>query len=139
MTVPQPPKEVIDKIIADGVALGQPAYKQDGTLTYQYFLDSMKIVVRYTSLQTQDGLAAHQVERRAAIKDKDEEKYQKLIMKTANWEQLTATLIQANLYQALKVPKPVFEKSMQAYLMDPAKRTIYEDEMQKLKDELRVR
>ena len=108
-------------------------------MTFQYFLDSMKIVVRYTSLQTQDGLAAHQVERRAAIKDKDEEKYQKLIMKTANWEQLTATLIQANLYQAMKVPKPVFEKSMQAYLMDPAKRTIYEDEMQKLKDELRVR
>jgi tRNA U34 5-carboxymethylaminomethyl modifying enzyme MnmG/GidA len=60
-------------------------------------------------------------------------------MKTANWEQLTATLIQANLYQALKVPKPVFEKSMQCYLMDPAKRTVYEDEMQKLKDEMRVR
>jgi len=60
-------------------------------------------------------------------------------MKTANWEQLTATLIQANLYQTLKVPKPVFEKSMQCYLMDPAKRTVYEDEMQKLKDEMRVR
>ena len=60
-------------------------------------------------------------------------------MKTANWEQLTATLIQANLYQALKVPKPVFEKSMQTYLMDPSKRTIYEEEIQKVKDDLRVR
>lgn len=60
-------------------------------------------------------------------------------MNAANWEQLTANLIQANLYQALKVPKPVFEKSMQTYLMDPAKRTIYEEEIEKLKDELRER
>jgi len=29
------------------------------------------------------------VERRAAIKEKNEEKYQKLILKCANWEQLT--------------------------------------------------
>jgi hypothetical protein len=45
----QPPKEVVDKIIADGLALGQPEYKQDGTMTFQYFLDTMKIVVLYTS------------------------------------------------------------------------------------------
>lgn len=50
-------------------------------------------------------------------------------MKTANWEQLTNTLIQANLYQFLKVPKQVFEKSAQVYLMEPAKRTIYEEEI----------
>ena len=37
------------------------------------------------------------------------------------------------------MPKPVFEKSMQVYLMDPTKRTLYEDEMQKLKDSLRER
>lgn len=49
---------------------------------------------------------------------------------------MTATLLQANFYQALKVPKPVFEKSMNTYLMDPTKRTQYEDEMQKLKEEI---
>jgi len=42
---------------------------------------------------------------------------------------LTNTLIQANLYQALKVPKAVFEKSTQVYLMEPAKRTVYEEEI----------
>ena len=55
----QPPKEVIDQIIKEGMALGQPEYKQDGTMTFQYFLDSMKIVVRYTMTQTREGLAAH--------------------------------------------------------------------------------
>jgi hypothetical protein len=48
-------------------------------------------------------------------------------------------LLQANLYQALEVPKQVFEKSMNTYLMEPNKRTIYEEEMQKLRDELRTR
>ena len=58
-------------------------------------------------------------------------------MATANWEQLTQTLIQANLYQALKVPKQVFEKSAQVYLMEPSKRTIYEEELQSLRDNMR--
>ena len=52
---------------------------------------------------------------------------------------MTNTLIQANLYQALKVPKAVFEKSTQVYLMEPAKRTVYEEEIQALRDELRNR
>lgn len=52
---------------------------------------------------------------------------------------MTATLLQANFYQALKVPKPVFEKSMNTYLMEPNKRTQYEDEMQKLKEEIITR
>lgn len=50
---------------------------------------------------------------------------------------MTNTLIQANLYQALKVPKNVFEKSAQVYLMEPSKRTIYEEEIQALRDQMR--
>ena len=50
---------------------------------------------------------------------------------------MTNTLIQANLYQSLKVPKQVFEKSAQVYLMEPKKRTIYEEEIQALREELR--
>ena len=59
------------------------------------------------------------MKRRAAIKAGNEEEFQKLVLATANWEQQTNTLIQANLYQHLKVPKQVFEKSTQVYLMDP--------------------
>ena len=94
------------------MALGAPQYKQDGTMTFDYFLDTMKIVVEYTIRHTKEGMEKHNVERRAAIAAGNEELYQKLILKTANWEQLTSQLVQANLYQQLKVPKPVFEKSM---------------------------
>ena len=41
------------------------------------------------------------------------------------------------MYQSLKVPKQVFEKSAQVYLMEPKKRTIYEEEIQALREELR--
>jgi hypothetical protein len=43
-----PPKEVIDALIAEGKALGEPQYKQDGTMTFDYFLETSKIVVKYT-------------------------------------------------------------------------------------------
>lgn len=66
-----------------------------------------------------DGLQEHATQRRQAIKDGNDELFQKLVLKTANWEQLTHQLMQANLYEALKVPKQVFEKSQQTYMMEP--------------------
>jgi len=135
----QPPKEVIDALIAEGKLLGEPQYKQDGTMTFDYFLETSKIVAKYTFNQTKDGLAEHAVKRRAAIAAGNEDEFQKLVLATANWEQLTNTLIQANLYQALKVPKQVFEKSAQVYLMEPNKRTIYEEEIESLRQQLRGR
>jgi len=130
----QPPANVIGMIQEEGKLLGEPQYKQDGTMTFDYFLETSKIVVKHTYNQTKDGLDEHAVARRAAIAEGKEELFQQLVLKTANWEQLTNTLIQANLYQSLKVPKQVFEKSAQVYLMEPAKRTIYEEEIQALRD-----
>ena len=69
----QPPQEVIDKFIEEGKALGEPQYKSDGTMTFDYFLETSKIVIKYTILQTRDGLLEHQEARRKAIADKDEE------------------------------------------------------------------
>jgi hypothetical protein len=60
-------------------------------------------------------------------------------LKAANWEQLASRLIEANLYQELKVPKPVFEKSMQIYMMEPERRTVYEEEMVALSEKFRIR
>ena len=125
----QPPQEVIDALVEEGKGLGEPEYKKDGTMTFDFFLETNKIITKYVIQQTRAGLAEHAVKRRAAIAAGNEEEFQKLVMATANWEQLTQTLIQANLYQALKVPKQVFEKSAQVYLMEPSKRTIYEEEL----------
>lgn len=133
----QPPQEIIDALVEEGKQLGEPEYKKDGTMTFDFFLETNKIITKYVIKQTRQGLAEHAVKRRAAIKAGNEEEFQKLVMATANWEQLTQTLIQANLYQALKVPKQVFEKSAQVYLMEPSKRTIYEEELQALRDSMR--
>lgn len=59
-------------------------------MTFNYFLDTMKIVIEFTILHTREGMEKHNVERRAAIAAGNEELYQKLILKTANWEQLTS-------------------------------------------------
>jgi len=108
-------------------------------MTFDYFLETSKIITKYVIKQTAAGLEEHAVKRRAAIRDNNEEEFQKLVLNTANWEQLTQTLIQANLYQALKVPKQVFEKSQQVYLMEPNKRTVYEEELQSLRESMRTR
>ena len=46
----QPPQAVIDQLIQEGRMLGDPQYKQDGTMTFDYFLETSKIVVKYTHL-----------------------------------------------------------------------------------------
>lgn len=106
-------------------------------MTFDFFLNTSKIVVKYVYLQTKAGLEEHQKKRREAIKKGDDEAFNKLVLETANWEQLCHQLIQANLYQFLKVPKPVFEKSMQTYMMEPDKRTIYEEEILNVRNSLR--
>ena len=62
-------------------------------MTFDYFLDTMKIVIEFTILHTREGMEKHNGERRAAIASGNEELYQKLILKTANWEQLTSQLV----------------------------------------------
>lgn len=127
------------QLLLDANALGKPEYKSDGTMTFDFFLESSKLIIKYTYNFTKEGLNEHAKQRRLAVKEKDIEKCQKLILETANWEQLTTQIIQAKTFQHLKVPKPVFEKSMQTYMMDPEKRAIYEEEIQKLRDTLRDR
>jgi len=62
-------------------------------MTFDYFLETSKIVVKHTYIQTKDGLDEHAIKRRAAIAANNEEEFQKLVLATANWEQLTNTLI----------------------------------------------
>lgn len=88
-----PPQEVMAKMIEEAKGLGTPEKKADGTLTFNFFLETSKIVTRYTLQQTKTGLEEHAVSRRQAIKDNNEQRFQELILETSNWEQLTHTLI----------------------------------------------
>ena len=49
-------------------------------MTFDYFLQTSKIVTKYTYMQTKQGLEEHAVKRREAIKNKDEESFQKLVL-----------------------------------------------------------
>lgn len=71
----QPTEAQVIEIVKRGMALGAPQYKQDGTMTFNYFLDTMKIVIEFTILHTREGMEKHNVERRAAIAAGNEEQY----------------------------------------------------------------
>jgi hypothetical protein len=47
---------------------------------------------------------------------------------------ITERVYDGLIYQELKVPEKVYQKSMQVYLMDPEKRKIYEDSTEKIRE-----
>jgi hypothetical protein len=96
---------VLDELIKRGQELGVPDYKQDGTMTFDFFLATIKVAVEFTGRHTNKQLKEFEASRRAALKSNNAEAYQTEILKAANFEQLTSRLIEANLYQSLKVPK----------------------------------
>jgi hypothetical protein len=65
--------------------------------------------------------------------EEKEEYYLKLIKKVA-MQTITERVYDGLIYQELKVPEKVYQKSMQVYLMDPEKRKIYEDSTEKIRE-----
>jgi len=59
----------MQKLLAEADIMGKPEYKQDGTMTFDFFLESSKLIIRYTYDFTKEGLAKHAVDRRAAVKE----------------------------------------------------------------------
>jgi hypothetical protein len=47
---------------------------------------------------------------------------------------ITERVYDGLIYQELKVPEKVYQKSMSVYLMDPEKRKIYEDQTEKIRE-----
>lgn len=135
----KPSAELMQEMIGEAVFLGEPQYKKDGTMTFDFFLETSKLITKYVIKHTQSGLEDFAKQRRECIKNGDEDKFNDLILRTANWETLSHQIVQAHLYQTLKVPKTVFEKSVQLYLMEPSKRATYEEELQLIRDKLRTR
>ena len=63
-----PPAEMMKKILAEGKALGKAQMKADGCMTFEYFLQTSKIVTKYLYQMTKDGLEASVSKRRALLK-----------------------------------------------------------------------
>ena len=43
-----PPPDVIKAMLVEADALGKPEYKQNGTMTFDFFLNTSQIIVKYT-------------------------------------------------------------------------------------------
>lgn len=134
-----PAKEVMDAMVKRVLENGKPQYKADGTLTFDYFIECIKLTQETVLNHTRDVLSQHTEARRKCLKEKDEEGYTKILRQSTVFEQQTTNIVDAGLYQTLKVPKEVFDKSMYTYMMEPSKRTIIEEEIQAVRDRLRTR
>lgn len=95
------PQETLNKLFAEGRKLGKPEIKADGTLTWDYFIDSFGLCLKYIVMQTEKGLVERKEKRRQLCKDEDDEGFNKLILETANWEKLTCDLLHAAFYQTM--------------------------------------
>lgn len=86
----------------------------------------MKLVEEYTRKHLQAMLPEHKSTRRKLLIDKDQEGYEWELRKWQNTDQLTRRLVQANLYQALKIGKSIFERSDEAYRSDPERNKVFQ-------------
>ena len=129
-----PKPAMVQKILAEGKALGKAQIKQDGTMTFEFFLQTSKIVTKYVFEMTNQGLADSVTKRRELLKAEKFKEYSDLVVEMTNWETSVKNNIAEKLYSSLKVTKDQVQKSYKAYLMDFEKRTTYEEEMDSVRE-----
>ena len=66
--------------------------------------------------------------------DEAKEPYYLKLIKKVSMQTITERVYDGLIYQELKVPEKVYQKSMSVYLMDPEKRKIYEDQSEKIRE-----
>lgn len=103
-------------MLEEGKALGNIVYNQDGTMPFETFVATQKIVTKYILRYSKQGVEEDKVKRREfAAGDKDME-YRRIVQETAMWQEKTNEFMKRELYLGLKVPKDVLEKSGKTYL-----------------------
>ena len=86
MQAATPSKEAIEELIKRGLALGAPQVKSDGTLTFDYFVQTMKLTIEYTIKHTYTAIEDLTKQRRNAIKDNNMAEYKEMVYKASNFE-----------------------------------------------------
>lgn len=66
---------MLTELVKRGEALGTPDYKQDGTMTFDFFLATIKVAVEFTGSHTNKHLKECEASRRAALKANNTEAY----------------------------------------------------------------
>jgi len=133
---PPPSAELLSQMEAEGKALGDVPYQQNGTISFEFFLETTKIVTKYVYLYSKDGLEEDKLKRREFVAASKEPEFLKLIQLNMAWQEKTNGFMKARLYTALKVPKDVLNKSAHAYMQDAANRETFYNALGALRDEL---
>lgn len=132
-----PSAEVRAEFLKKVESFGKPQFKQDQTMTFDFFLATKMHSLEYSTKHNLKRFDEMKVARRAQLKEfKDKENkedyYLALIRKVAV-QTITERVYDATLYQQLKVPEKVYVKSLTTYMMDPEKRKQYEEEVEKIR------
>jgi len=130
---------MITEMVYRGCLLGWPCIENpddlpSAYLDFDYYLATLKIVSEF-SIRTIDGSKEYQDavdRRRKYLKEEDLENYrwEKLYLK--NFEELTSRMVLANIYQALKIGKSIYERADKQYRSDPDKRKILKETLNKV-------
>jgi len=132
-------KEAADEMIkiAKEKGLDKPQIKSDKTMTFDYFLETNKLIWKYSELKMREGMKEYVAKRRAALKEKKDKEYTTIVMDSAQWEQQVNGTTAQILYSALKVTRENYELSLRFYMLDPTKRAMIEEETNKVKESVR--
>lgn len=118
-------------MLKEADALTKPELTEQGILPYDFFLDSQMIVLKYVTQQMQPVLDKHMAERRALMATTSADKYDTATRQSMTEDAMYWDLCKKNadrvFYSHLSIQPSPFMKSGETYLMDPNKRTEYEE------------
>eukprot|EP00351_Strombidinopsis_sp_SopsisLIS2011_P003583 CAMPEP_0116876172 /NCGR_PEP_ID=MMETSP0463-20121206/8182_1 /TAXON_ID=181622 /ORGANISM="Strombidinopsis sp, Strain SopsisLIS2011" /LENGTH=404 /DNA_ID=CAMNT_0004522647 /DNA_START=425 /DNA_END=1639 /DNA_ORIENTATION=- len=128
-------QEMIKAAVEKG--LDKPQIKSDKTMTFDYFLDTGRLIWKYSELKMREGMKEYAAKRRQALKDKNDKEYNTIVMDSANWEQQVNGRTAQLLYTQFKVTQENYGLSLRQYMLDPTKRAMIEEETLKVKESVR--
>jgi len=100
-----PPNELMVAMLEEAKALGSAQIKSDGTMTFDFFLETSKLVYKYTHQMTKAGLDESVTKRRELLKAEKMDEFTQLVLETTNWETECRKKVSERLYTVLKVNK----------------------------------
>ena len=99
------PEDVVKELIADAKVLGAAQVKGDGMMTFDYFIQVSKVILKYKEKLCNAKLEGSVAERRELLKAEKYEEFNKMATELSNWETQVTNNIEARLYSTLKVQK----------------------------------
>ena len=102
---------MLDQMVQKGKALGPPQVKQDGSMTFDYFIQTMQLITECQIMHTKSKLAEFTAERREALKNNDQDKFKDVVYKAGYFEQIAARTVTMYFYQNMNISLEIFQKS----------------------------